>query len=87
MRIDVELHRSDLAEVTHTPSLLARILFGAKPRTFTVSRYLAIRGGFLWLEDHTGAAVDQPTQDAIEREVRAARRRRSFAAVADEPPG
>lgn len=67
--ISIDLHRSDLATVTITPPLVARVLFRAR----TSDRF-AIRSGSAWSWDDTGRLVPAHVQDALERARSAARR-------------
>jgi len=71
MKIDVELHRRNLAEVTLTPPLWRRIFLGARTRSFWVRQ-----DPFgLWFNDATDELMADP---ATVLELRRAQRDTSW---------
>jgi hypothetical protein len=72
MRVLVEFHMPNLADVEVIPNVLER-LFGARVQRGFVVPIPNLRGGRLWIWDATGREVDHghertPIADAIERE-------------------
>ncbi len=87
MTITVELHRSNLATVYTTPSLLRRIMLREETTERNACRVLDFNGGYFWVWDASGRRVDEETQIAIDCAVaRATRDRIARAGSGIQPP-
>ena len=73
MTLAVVIHEPRRVEVTLTPSLEERLIWGERERTIYAVAIPASTGGLMWVDDKTTKCIPSHITDAIEREIRTPR--------------